>query len=107
MPRTITARLILAFLVVSITGVALAAGISYWLTQREFMQLFYDQTRDRFVAEATQYYQTRGSWQGVEASLRFRSFEGRQSQREPNPSPEPRDPNAPPPDRSNPSRQFD
>lgn len=106
MPRTITARLILAFLVVSITGVALAAGISYWLTQREFMQLFYDQTRDRFVAEATQYYQTRGSWQGVEASLRFRSFEGRQSQREPNPSPEPRDPNAPPPDRSNPSRQF-
>lgn len=97
MPRTITARLILAFLVVSITGVALAAGISYWLTQREFMQLFYDQTRDRFVAEASQYYQTRGSWQGVEASLRFRSFEGRQSQR---------DPNTPPPERNNPGRQF-
>jgi signal transduction histidine kinase len=106
MPRTITARLILAFLLVSITGVALAAGISYWLTQREFMQLFYDQTRDRFVAEATQYYLTRGSWQGVEASLRFRSFEGRQSQRDPGATPEPRDPNAPRPERNDPGRQF-
>jgi len=106
MPRTITARLILAFLVVSITGVALAAGISYWLTQREFMQLFYDQTRDRFVAEATQYYQSRGSWQGIETGLRFRGSESRQSQRDPGGSPEPRDPSAPPPERSNPSRQF-
>ncbi|MEO6063727.1 MAG: hypothetical protein ABIQ99_17485 [Thermoflexales bacterium] len=104
MPRTITARLILAFLVVSITGVALAAGISYWLTQREFMQLFYDQTRDRFVAEATQYYQTRGSWQGVEASLWFRSFEGRQSQRDQGAAPEPRDPNPPPQERNSSSR---
>ena len=106
MPRTITTRLILAFLLVSFTGVALAAGISYWLTQREFLQLFYDQTRDRFVAEATQYYLTRGSWQGVEAGLRSRSFDGRQSQRDPSATTEPRDPGASPPERRESGRQF-
>jgi signal transduction histidine kinase len=106
MPRTITARLILAFLLVSITGVALAAGISYWLTQREFLQLFYDQTRDRYVAEATQYYQTRGSWQGIEAGFRSRGSEPRQMSRDSNPQPEPRDPGSPQPERRDPGRQF-
>ncbi|MBX7212926.1 MAG: HAMP domain-containing protein [Thermoflexales bacterium] len=70
MPRTISARLILAFLAVSILGVALAAAITYWLTEREFIQLFYDQSRTRYVNEAEQYYAVVGSWQGIEAGLR-------------------------------------
>ncbi len=102
MPRTITTRLILAFLLVSITGVALAAGISYWLTQREFMQLFFDQTRDRYVTEASQYYQNTGSWLGVETGFRSRNQEPRGERSEPNPG---ANPNLPPSNRPNP-RQF-
>ncbi len=65
MSRSITVRLILSFLLVGITVVALASGITYWLTVREFRQFTYDQARDRFVADMTFYYQTHGSWDGV------------------------------------------
>jgi len=65
MIRSITTRLILAFLLIGITVLALASGITWWLTVREFKQLTLDQARDRFAAEMTYYYQTHGSWQGV------------------------------------------
>ncbi len=65
MSRSITLRLILSFLLVGITVVTLASGITYWLTVREFRQFTYDAARDRFVADMTFYYQTHGSWDGV------------------------------------------
>lgn len=65
MKRSITVKLILAFLVVSVTVVALASGITYWLTVREFKQLVFNQTRDKFVADVGLYYQINGSWEGV------------------------------------------
>jgi two-component system, OmpR family, sensor histidine kinase BaeS len=65
MSRSITLRLVLAFLLVGITVVAMASGITYWLTVREFKQLTYNQARDRFVSDMTFFYQTRGSWDGV------------------------------------------
>jgi signal transduction histidine kinase len=65
MSRSITLRLILSFLLVGIAVVALASGITYWLTIREFRQLTFDQSRDRFVAEVTFYYETHGSWDGI------------------------------------------
>jgi len=40
MNRSITAKLILAFLTVSVIVVALASGITYWLTVREFKQRY-------------------------------------------------------------------
>ncbi len=72
MTRSITAKLVLAFLVVSITVVALASGITYWLTVREFKQLVFNQARDRFVADATLYYQVQGSWDGALAYFNLR-----------------------------------
>jgi hypothetical protein len=72
MVRSITIKLILAFLIVSITVVALASGITYWLTVREFKQLVFNQARDRFVADATVYYQVFGSWQGALAYFNMR-----------------------------------
>jgi signal transduction histidine kinase len=63
--RSITAKLILAFLVVSVTVVALASGITYWLTVREFKQLVFNQSRDQFVADVGLYYQMNGSWEGI------------------------------------------
>ncbi len=65
MSRSITLRLVLSFLLVGITVVALASGITYWLTVREFRQFTYDTAHDRFVADMTFYYQTHGSWDGV------------------------------------------
>jgi two-component system sensor histidine kinase BaeS len=65
MTRSITAKLILAFLAVSVTVVALASGITYWLTVREFKQLVFNQSRDRFVADAALYYQVNGTWDGI------------------------------------------
>lgn len=73
MSRSITLRLILAFLLVGITVVALASGITYWLTVREFTQLTYDQARDRFVADMTFYYETNRSWDGVLAYYQQRN----------------------------------
>ena len=65
MKRSITVKLILAFLIVSVTGLALASGITYWLSVREFKRLVFNQARDRFVTEATIYYQVNGTWEGV------------------------------------------
>ncbi|HTX89884.1 MAG TPA: HAMP domain-containing sensor histidine kinase [Anaerolineales bacterium] len=65
MTRSITLKLILAFLLVSVTVVALASGITYWLTVGEFKQLVFNQSRDRFVADAALYYQINGTWNGV------------------------------------------
>ena len=73
MSRSITLRLIVAFLLVSLTVVALASGITYWLTVRDFKQLTFDQARDRFVADMTFYYQTHGTWDGVLDYYRLRA----------------------------------
>ena len=73
MSRSITLRLILSFLLVGIAVVALASGITYWLTVREFRQLTFEQSRDRFVSEVTFYYETHGSWDGVLEYYRQRS----------------------------------
>ncbi len=65
MLRSITTRLILAFLLIGITVLALASGITYWLTARQFRQFSSDQARNRFVADMAFYYQSHGSWDGV------------------------------------------
>ncbi len=65
MNRSITFKLILAFLAVSVTVVALASGITYWLTVREFKQLVFNQSRDQFVSDVSLYYQMNGNWEGV------------------------------------------
>ena len=65
MRRSITLKLILAFLLVAVTGLAMASGITYWLTVVQFKQLVLNQSLDRFVADAGLYYQVNGSWNGV------------------------------------------
>ena len=72
MSRSITTKLILAFLLVSVTGAALASGIAYWQTVNQFKQLVFDQARDKFIADATFYYQVNGTWNGVLDYFRLR-----------------------------------
>ena len=73
MKLSITAKFVLAFLLISLTGLALASVIANWLTVREFKQLSMEQARDRFVADVTQHYQANGSWVGVLDSVRTRT----------------------------------
>ena len=73
MTRSITAKLILAFLAVSVTVVALASGITYWLTVREFKQLVVNQSRDRFVSDVGLYYQQHGNWDGIQDYVNLRN----------------------------------
>jgi signal transduction histidine kinase len=92
MNRSITAKFVLAFLAVSVTVVALASGITYWLTARQFRQLVFDQARDRFVADATLFYQMNGSWYGALAYFNLReAFPGRSG---PGPGQNPQEPGA-------------
>jgi signal transduction histidine kinase len=65
MKFSLTLKLILAFLVVSVTGLALASGFTYWQTINQFTQLVVNQAREKYVTDATYYYQTNGTWNGV------------------------------------------
>ena len=69
---SITAKIVLAFLLTSLAGLALASVIANWLTAREFKLLSMEQGRDRFVADMTQYYQAHSSWDGVLENFRTR-----------------------------------
>lgn len=73
MMRTLAVKLILAFLLVSLTVAVLAAVVVRWLTVQEFQRLSLDQAQSRFVAEMATYYHLNGSWQGVVEYLRQRA----------------------------------
>jgi len=63
--RSITIRLTLAFLAVSLVGAVLAALFARWNTSRQFDQFVLEQSRAEFVTTVTTYYQTHGSWDGI------------------------------------------
>jgi signal transduction histidine kinase len=65
MTRSLAFKLVLAFLLVSITGVALSALFARWTTEREFDRLVLEQVQTSFLVDATAYFRTRGSWHGV------------------------------------------
>jgi two-component system sensor histidine kinase BaeS len=69
MTRSLTLKLALAFLVVGIIGVALAAGLARWIMFSEFGDLVLDEGRSEFIAAVSTYYQANGSWDGVARSL--------------------------------------
>ena len=69
MTRSLSFKLVVAFLIVSITGVVLTAVFARWSAYREFNVLVLDRTKSEFVAEVTNYYQVNGSWQNVDRFL--------------------------------------
>ncbi len=70
MIRTITLKLILAFLAVSVVGALLAVVLARWMMVQEFNQLVLDQTQTVFIERASEYYKLNGSWQGVNVYFR-------------------------------------
>src|SRR5512139_1508522 len=66
----LTYKLVLAFLLVSILAVGLAAVFIWGRISSEFNRYLASQQQNEFVAAATAYYQTNGSWNGLDAYLR-------------------------------------
>ena len=65
--RSLALKLVLAFLIVSLTGAALTAAFARWCTQREFDRLVREQTEASLVSSLAAYYEAAGSWKGVTA----------------------------------------
>jgi signal transduction histidine kinase len=63
--RSLTLKLIAAFLLTSVLGVGLAAILAREVTTREFSQFVMGQLRNEFVANAAAYYRANGSWAGA------------------------------------------
>ena len=59
--RSLTMKLTLAFLLVSLAGVGLVAVLVWSNTSREFDRFLLDRGRSDFVPAVTSYYQTSGS----------------------------------------------
>ncbi len=68
--RSISAKIALAFVVVSLLGVVLASFFIQQRTRVAFNRFLIDQDRDALVEAITQHYQQTGSWEGVEIAVR-------------------------------------
>ena len=65
--RSISTKLILAFLSIGIVSVAIIFTTARWNTRAEFIRFLSDQDQSSIVTSLTNYYETNGSWNGVEA----------------------------------------
>ncbi|HEX9115224.1 MAG TPA: ATP-binding protein [Anaerolineae bacterium] len=74
--RSLTLKLIGAFLVVTLAGAALSALFTRWATTRAFDNLVLDQAQADFLNEVTQYFGAHGSWAGANESLHSRRGPG-------------------------------
>jgi len=81
--RSLTCKLMLAFLAISLTGAALASVFARWITVQEFDRLVLEQAQSSFLSEVTAYYQTHGSWTGVTEYFRQRAESRQPSPQEP------------------------
>jgi signal transduction histidine kinase len=66
----LTQKLTLAFLLVSLAAIGLAAIFVWVTTSTQFDKYLVDQRQTEFVAIVTEYYQALGNWEGVDAALR-------------------------------------
>jgi signal transduction histidine kinase len=67
--RSITVKLLLAFLAISMLSVLLIVLSARWLTEREFRSYLFTQNRNALITELTDYYSKNGTWNGVDAAL--------------------------------------
>jgi signal transduction histidine kinase len=67
--RSLTLKLTLAFLAISLISVALVAVFARWITVQEFDRFVLDQAQNDFIDFVTAYYEANGSWQGMAQQL--------------------------------------
>ncbi len=64
--RSISTKLIIAFLSIGVISVAVIFITARWNTQQEFIRFLSDQSQSTVVTSLTNYYQVNSSWDGVE-----------------------------------------
>ena len=64
--RSISTKLIIAFLSIGIVSVAVIFVTALWNTRQEFISFLSDQSRNNIVTTLANYHQQTGSWEGVE-----------------------------------------
>ncbi|HPH98036.1 MAG TPA: ATP-binding protein [Anaerolineaceae bacterium] len=69
MKRSLTLRLVLAFAIVSLAGIALAALFVWRATTSEFDRLVIDRRQEEFINFLVNYYEANGSWDGIAQAL--------------------------------------
>lgn len=67
--RSLTVKIALVVLAVSLISVGLVAVFSGWLTVREYDNLLLEQIETSFAEGAASYYEARGSWIGFNVAL--------------------------------------
>jgi len=84
--KSLSLKLTLAFLIISLTVAGLAAVFTWQSTAREFETLVVDRIRDEFIEKVTSYYQTHGSWQGINQQFPLRRPQNQPQNQPPNPN---------------------
>jgi len=69
--RSLSLRLVLAFLLVGLTGAIIVSLFVGQHTRSAFGRFVFDHSRDPLVAALTEFYRSNASWQRVEVSLRL------------------------------------
>jgi len=64
--RSISTKLILAFLSIGIISVTIIFITARWNTRQEFIRFLSDQNRTDIIAQLTNYYEENGTWVGAE-----------------------------------------
>jgi signal transduction histidine kinase len=64
--RSISFKLILAFLAIGIVSVAVIGLVTRWTTRAEFFRFVSERNQSDIVTDLTDFYQETGSWSGVE-----------------------------------------
>jgi signal transduction histidine kinase len=63
--RSITVKLLLAFLGISLVSVVLIVLLARWTTDREFRSYLFNQNRNNLITSLTNYYSQHGNWDGI------------------------------------------
>ncbi|MBI2759260.1 MAG: HAMP domain-containing protein [Chloroflexi bacterium] len=63
--RSITTKLVLAFITVSLISIALVMLFTRWRNGEEFRSFLFDQNRPSIITSLSDYYGKYGSWQGI------------------------------------------
>lgn len=64
--RSISSKLILAFLTIGIVSVAAIFLTAIWNTRAEFIRFLTDETQTNVIDQLSEYHRVHGSWEGVE-----------------------------------------
>lgn len=65
--RSISSKLILAFLSIGVVSVLIIAVTAVWSTRAEFIRFLTDQTQTDVITQLSDYHRTHGSWERVES----------------------------------------